>query len=68
MWSTILNYMIISICFIAFIFAHDLIYNVHHKWFKFSIEKFDTIHYKDMACYKIGILLPNFVPFYYINN
>lgn len=63
MWCTILNYIALVIWFLAFIFAHDLMYNIHRKWFNLSVQEFDSIHYRGMAYYKIGVLLFNLVPF-----
>jgi hypothetical protein len=60
-WSTLINYVVLIIWFVAFIGAHDWLYRLHGRWFKLSRENFDAIHYAGMAVYKIGVLLFNLV-------
>jgi hypothetical protein len=62
LWCVGLNYAILLIWFGVFVFAHDWMYGMHGRWFKLSVETFDTIHYAGLAIYKIGILLLNLVP------
>jgi hypothetical protein len=61
--SLLINYIILMIWFLAFIFARDWMKQLHGKWFQLSDTTFDAIHYGGMAVYKIGILLLNLVPF-----
>jgi hypothetical protein len=49
---------------LMFIAAHDWIYKMHTKWFKLSVETFDSIHYAGMAFFKLVIFLFNFVPYF----
>jgi hypothetical protein len=49
---------------VMFIAAHDWIYKMHTKWFKLSVETFDSIHYAGMAFFKLVIFLFNFVPYF----
>lgn len=62
LWTTVINYLVLIIWFGVFSFAHQWLYDLHKRWFKLSLEQFDTIHYTGMAIYKIGILLFNLVP------
>lgn len=62
LWCVVFDYAILFIWFGVFVLAHDWMYGVHSRWFKFSVEKFDTIHYAGLAVYKLGILLLNLVP------
>jgi hypothetical protein len=62
LWSTVINYVILFAWFGAFIFAHDFLYRMHTRWFRMSVETFDTIHYAGIAVYKLGILLLNLTP------
>lgn len=62
LWCAIINYGILLLWFLVFAAAHDLIYNLHSKWFRLSADRFDALHYGGMAIYKIGILLLNIVP------
>jgi len=57
LWCVGLNYAALIIWFSAFVFAHDWMYQMHHRWFNLSVETFDAIHYAGLAVYKIGILL-----------
>ena len=61
--SLLMNYIILMIWFLLFIFARNWMKQVHDKWFQLSDTTFDAIHYGGMAIYKIGILLLNVVPF-----
>jgi len=61
-WSTVVNYAVLVVWFVAFVYAHDWLYRMHGRWFKLPVERFDALHYGGMAVYKIGILLLNLVP------
>ena len=37
-------------------------YRLHARWFKLSVEAFDTMHYAGLSLYKIGVILFNLVP------
>lgn len=62
LWSMIANYAILLVWLLALSFARHAIYRLHARWFRLTLETFDTIHYAAMAAYKIGILLFNLVP------
>ena len=62
LWCTGINYAVLLVWFGVFVFAHDWMYRIHGRWFKFSLETFDAIHYAGLAVYKIGIILLNLVP------
>ncbi len=62
LWSALLNYGVLSVWFLFFLFAHDWMYLLHARWFRLSVEQFDMLHYASMAIYKIGIILLNLVP------
>jgi len=59
---TLINYGILLVWFLVFVFAHDWMRRLHGRWFRLSEEQFDTLHYGGMSIYKIGILLFNLVP------
>lgn len=63
LWSTVINYGILLVWFLAFVFLRDWMRHLHGRWFRLSNEHFDTVHYAGMAVYKIGVLLFNLVPF-----
>ena len=60
--SLAINYAVLLIWFMAFVFARDQIRALHGKWFRLSEGTFDAIHYGGMAAYKIGILFLNLAP------
>ena len=62
-YCTVINYIVLIVWFVAFIFAHDWLLAIHTRWFKLSPDQFDFAHYLGMAVYKIGILLFNLVPY-----
>ena len=62
LFCTLINYVILMIWFMLFVFARNWIRQVHGKWFRLSDASFDVIHYSGMALYKIGILLFNLTP------
>lgn len=64
LWCAIINYGVLLLWFVAICFARDEVYRLHSRWFRLSPEQFDSIHYKAMAAYKIGILLLNLVPYF----
>lgn len=62
LWSLAVNYVVLLVWFFAFAFARDGIRRLHGRWFRFSDETFDVIHYAGITAYKIGILLFNLAP------
>jgi len=63
LWCTIMNYGVLFMWWLFFLFAHDWMHGLHSRWFYLSREQFDALHYAGMALYKIGILLFNLVPY-----
>ncbi|MGE8683139.1 MAG: DUF6868 family protein [Acinetobacter sp.] len=63
LYSLLINYGILIIWFVVFVFAKDWMKRLHGQWFKLSDQQFDAVHYGGMAVYKIGVLLFNLVPF-----
>jgi hypothetical protein len=61
-WCVGINYGVLLLWFGVFVLAHDLLYRIHTRWFKLSVEAFDALHYGGMAVYKVGVLLLNLVP------
>ena len=62
-WCAVINYGVLLLWFLFFTFAHDWMHRLHGRWFRLSVEQFDTIHYAAMAYHKIGIILLNLVPY-----
>jgi hypothetical protein len=42
---------------------HDGIHRHTNRWFRLSVEQFDSINYAGIVLYKVGVLLFNLVPF-----
>jgi hypothetical protein len=63
LWCTVINYVILLIWFLFFVFARDGIQRLHGRWFRLSSDQFDTLHYAGMSIFKIGIILFNLVPY-----
>ncbi len=63
-WCSIINMGLLLWWFLALVFAHDLVYRFHSKWFKLSPETFDTIHYSGIAFFKIVVFVFNIVPYF----
>ena len=61
-WCTLINYAVLITWFAVFNLAHDWLYSVHSRWFRISVETFDTLNYSLMGIYKIGVILFNLVP------
>ena len=67
LWCAIVNYLILSLWFMAFWLGHDWMYKLHGRWFGLTTAQFDALHYGGMAAYKVGILLLNLVPYIALN-
>lgn len=62
-WCTVINLGLFIWWFLFFALAHDWMYRLHGRWFKITVEKFDSLHYAGMALFKMAILLFNLVPY-----
>jgi hypothetical protein len=63
LWCTVLNYGVLLVWFLLFVFAREGMQRLHGRWFRLSREQFDALHYAGMSIFKIGIILFNLVPF-----
>lgn len=63
-WCCVINMGLLLWWFLFFTLAHDLVYRLHGKWFKLSVEKFDMVHYAGIAFFKICIFTFNLVPYF----
>ncbi len=62
-WCGVLNIGMLLFWWLFFVFGHDLMYRMHGKWFKLSVEKFDAVHYQGMLFFKAGIFRLCIVPY-----
>ncbi|MDP8219268.1 MAG: hypothetical protein P9M03_11160 [Candidatus Theseobacter exili] len=63
MWCSVINIAALMLWFCLYVFAGDLMYKYHSKWFFMSREKFNIIHYSGMGLYKLAICMFNVVPY-----
>ena len=63
-WCSVINIGLLLWWFLFFVQAHDWMYRLHSKWFKVSVEEFDSIHYRYMALFKTSLLVFNLVPYF----
>ena len=63
LWCAVINYGVLLVWFLIFVFAHDWMLHIHDRWFRLSRDQFDALHYAGMSIFKIGIILFNLVPF-----
>ena len=63
-WCSLINIVFLILWFLIMAMAHDWMYRYHSKWFKLSVETFDTMHYAGMGLFKMGIVLFNLVPYF----
>jgi hypothetical protein len=62
-WSAVINYAILIVWFLVFVFAGDWMRQLHGKLFGLPTEKINSINYLGMAIFKLGILLLNLTPY-----
>jgi hypothetical protein len=62
LWCTVINYGVLLVWFLVFVYAHDWMYSMHTRWFRLSVEAYDALNYAVAATYKIGIMLFNLAP------
>jgi hypothetical protein len=62
LWSTLLNYAVLSWWFLMFVFLEDWMRDLHGRWFPMTPEQFRLMHYGGMAVYEIIILSLFLVP------
>lgn len=63
-WCAVMNIGLLLWWFIFITLAHDWTYRLHSKWFKISVEAFDTMHYAGMALFKMATLLFVLIPYF----
>jgi hypothetical protein len=62
-WCTVINYGVLVVWFLVFLFAREWMRGIHTRWFRLPAGHFDAIHYAGMGLYKLGIFLFNLVPY-----
>lgn len=62
-WCSVFNLVLLFLWWGFFSVGSDWVYKLHGKWFQFSRERFDAIHYSGMAFFKMLVLMFNLVPY-----
>lgn len=62
-WCTLINLGLLIWWSLFVVFAHDWTYRTHSKWFKISVDQFDSMHYSLMGVFKMGVIIFNLVPY-----
>jgi hypothetical protein len=63
LWCTLLNYGLLVVWVLVFMFAHDGLFRLNGKWVpRVSVEQFDLLNIAGITFYKVGIFLFNLVP------
>lgn len=62
-WAALFNLIMVTIWFTAFLGAHDRLYALHRRWFRFSVASFDAIHYCGIAFYKAATWMFFIIPY-----
>jgi hypothetical protein len=62
LWCSIINYAILLLWSLPFMFWRDGLHRLWGRWFRLSPEQFDIVNIGGITIFKIGILLFNIVP------
>lgn len=63
LWCTVINYAILLLWGLLFMFPNAWLYRLWSRWFRLPAEQIDALNFSGMAVYKIGIFLFNLVPY-----
>ncbi len=63
MWCTIINGGILILWGVFCMFAADLVYRTHSKWFPMPRETFNVVIYSFLGVFKIFVIMFNVVPY-----
>lgn len=62
-WSGVLSLGMLLFWWLFFVLGHDLMYQMHGRWFKLSVETFDTVHYAGIVFFKVCVFVFIIVPY-----
>jgi hypothetical protein len=63
MWCTIINGAMLVLWSIFAIFAPDMMYRTHSKWFAIPREKYNALIFTFLGLFKICFIVFNLVPY-----
>ena len=55
-WISVINFSVLILWFLVFVFAKTWYYNLTSKWFTIPEEKFDLIHYSLMGIFELVVI------------
>ena len=55
-WISVINFSVLFLWFLVFVFAKTWYYNLTSNWFTISEEKFDVIHYSLMGIFELFVI------------
>jgi hypothetical protein len=62
LWCTIINYGLLLLWGLLFLFARDALFRLWGKWVRVSVEQFDLLNVAGITLYKMGVFMFNLVP------
>jgi len=62
-WSALINLGILLWWFLFMTLAHDWTYRMHSRFYKISMESFDSLHYAGMMFLKLATLMFFIAPY-----
>ena len=62
-WCSAINLGVLLLWFLVFVFARDVVFRIHPRWFNIAEERFDEIHYTMMGYYKLIVFVFNVIPY-----
>ena len=62
-WITAINYGILTIWFLTFVFAKNWYYQLTSNWFSIPKDKFDMIHYTLMGTFELLVFILFLAPY-----
>lgn len=64
LWCTIINYGVLFVWSLVFIYAHDWHYGLTTRWFrKLSIAEYDHVIFAAIAFFKVAIIIFSLAPY-----
>ena len=62
LWCSVINYVILLLWALPFMFWRDGLYRLWGLWFRLSPQQFDMINMGGITLYKMNVILFNIVP------
>ena len=62
-WCLVMNFGLLLLWLVMFLFAHDWIYKMHSKWYKITPDSFNAINYGGLGIYKMIVIVFNLFPY-----